>query len=121
MQNSNEANKKQKIDATNNSKEGKKVPEQASQSTNSPKRRKMLAGRSARASPLKNGGKLVPKYKQNPTSGVSHGGTMKPFKAPSTITSKGPLDVQPVRGQKFTSLKNLEAAAMERKNKGNKI
>lgn len=86
--------------------------EEASQSRNTPKRTKELAKRTIRSSPLKNGGVIVPRAKQRAASTLSHGGTIKPFKPPA-------LDVQPVRGQKFTSLKNLEAAAHERqKQKG---
>ncbi|KAK1361238.1 hypothetical protein POM88_045712 [Heracleum sosnowskyi] len=83
--------------------------------THSPKRTKELARKIVSSSPLKNGGIVVPTAKKGSTVVVdSHGGIVKPFKAPTRVPFKTPLDVQPVRGQKFTSLKTLEAAKYER-------
>ncbi|KAK1378714.1 hypothetical protein POM88_025458 [Heracleum sosnowskyi] len=81
----------------------------------SPKRTKQLARKTVRSSPLKHGVKVVAKAKNGGTVDVaSHGCIVKPFKAPARVPFKTPLDVQPVRGQKLTSLKNLEAAKYER-------
>ena len=77
-------------------------------------RTKQLAKKHVRTSPMKSGGKIIPST--TTTSVASHGGIIRPFKAPAKVLHKTPLDVQPVHGQKFTSLKNLQAAVQERKN-----
>ncbi|KAK1384294.1 hypothetical protein POM88_022029 [Heracleum sosnowskyi] len=115
-------NKKQKVNATDVNLKDNNERTKASPATNthSPKRTKQLARKTVRSSPLKHGVIVVPKAKNGGTVDVaSHGGIVKPFKAPARVPFKTPLDVQPVRGQKYTSLKNLEAAKYEReKNKG---
>ncbi|KAK1371352.1 hypothetical protein POM88_037444 [Heracleum sosnowskyi] len=116
-------NKKQKVTATDANLKDNNERTKASPLTNthSPKRTKQLARKTVRSSPLKHGVIVVPEAKNSGTVAVaSHGGIVKPFKAPARVPFKTPLDVQPVRGQKYTSLKNLEAAKYEReKNKGN--
>ncbi|KAK1354839.1 hypothetical protein POM88_048095 [Heracleum sosnowskyi] len=115
-------NKKQKVNATDANLKDNNERTKASAPTNShsPKRTKQLARKTVRSSPLKHGVIVVPEVKNGGTVAVaSHGGIVKPFKAPARVPFKTPLDVQPVRGQKYTSLKNLEAAKYEReKNKG---
>ncbi|KAK1371369.1 hypothetical protein POM88_037461 [Heracleum sosnowskyi] len=116
-------NKKQKVTATDANLKDNNERTKASPLTNthSPKRTKQLARKTVRSSPLKHGVIVVPEAKNSGTVAVaSHGGIVKPFKAPARVPFKTLLDVQPVRGQKYTSLKNLEAAKYEReKNKGN--
>ncbi|KAK1371345.1 hypothetical protein POM88_037437 [Heracleum sosnowskyi] len=116
-------NKKQKVTATDANLKDNNERTKASPLTNthSPKRTKQLARKTVRSSPLKHGVIVVPEAKNSGIVAVaSHGGIVKPFKAPARVPFKTPLDVQPVRGQKYTSLKNLEAAKYEReKNKGN--
>ncbi|WOH05065.1 hypothetical protein DCAR_0624477 [Daucus carota subsp. sativus] len=52
---------------------------------------------------------------------TSHGGIIRPFKPPAAISRQNPLGVEPIPGQKFTSLKNLEAAKTKmQKNMGKK-
>ena len=92
---------------------------QEKQVSNSQPRIKQLAKKSVRTSPMKSGGKIIPSI--TTIDVASHGGIIRPFKAPGRIAPKTPLDVQPVEGQRFTSLKNLQAAVQERKNsKGKK-
>ncbi|KAK1361055.1 hypothetical protein POM88_045529 [Heracleum sosnowskyi] len=115
-------NKKQKVNATDANLKDNNERTKASPPTNthSPKRTKQLARKTVRSSPLKHGVIVVPEAKNGGTIAVtSHGGIVKPFKPPARVPFKTLLDVQPVRGQKYTSLKNLEAAKYEReKNKG---
>ncbi|WOH15943.1 hypothetical protein DCAR_0935491 [Daucus carota subsp. sativus] len=52
---------------------------------------------------------------------TSHGGIIRPLKPPAAISRQNPLGVKPIPGQKFTSLKNLEAAKTKmQKNMGKK-
>ncbi|KAK1361379.1 hypothetical protein POM88_045853 [Heracleum sosnowskyi] len=115
-------NKKQKVNATDANLKDNNERTKASPAINShsPKRTNQLARKTVRSSPLKHGVIVAPKAKNGGTVVVaSHGGIVKPFKAPTRVPFKTSLDVKPVRGQKFTSLKNLEAAKYEReKNKG---
>lgn len=114
-----EQNKRQKVNATDTTPKDNTEKAKASQTTNSPKRTKELARRSVRSLPLKNGGIIIPTTKKTSAGAAFHGGIVKPFKAPPRVSSKNPLDVHLVRGQKFTSLKNLEEARYEReKSKG---
>lgn len=82
-------------------KEGEKTPVKATTSSKTV-RTKMVAGRNKRSSPFKYATPV--KIARTSTNTSSHGGIIKPFKAPGPDTE----------GRKFTSLKNLEAIRLKK-------